>query len=340
MFYRTKRPPIIHSRTINKRKRESLNRQLEKVPELWKNRFIKDQWQLVVTDKMPEEYGGAFIQYYAIGNDKQIWLNVSIPTLLDNIILKAIACYVYMEYANINNSYIFSQIVKESKKEIQLFMAFRGVLQYDELQIFVEMFSFVIETNGKYTNQKLSSLYYYLKKWVNGEVFNENYYQLPDYIEIGRDVINEQIENVKDAFLMLPIRLQRRFINDRWKIRISHEQIGGKSTYGLCSSIEGKIFIRSSTPNIRKTIWHEFGHYLDYKEFLISRRKTFRNLYQFEKERLKKFYKSEQDFTYAISSEEEYFAEIFAAYIDDSDLISKFVPKSVQFIREIIQKWS
>ena len=40
MFYRTKRPPIIHSRTINKRKRESLNRQLEKVPELWKNRFI------------------------------------------------------------------------------------------------------------------------------------------------------------------------------------------------------------------------------------------------------------------------------------------------------------
>ena len=58
------------------------------------------------------------------------------------------------------------------------------------------------------------------------------------------------------------------------------------------------------------------------------------------KERLKKFYKSEQDFTYAISSEGEYFAEIFAAYINDSDLISKFVPQSVQFIRHTIQKWS
>lgn len=340
MFNSSKRAPILHSKTLNKRRIESLNKQLGKVPVFWKKRFIEDMWQLIITDNMPEECGGAFVQYFANGNDKKIWINISIPTVLDNIIWKAMACYVYIEYANLQNSKTFNRIIKDKENEIRLFMTFREVFHYDEIQIFSEMFSFVIETEGNYTSKKLSSLYLYLKKWVTGEIFNENIFQLPNYIEIGRDVINDQVESVKDAFLMLPIKLQRRFINDRWKIRISHEEIEGNSIYGLCSSFNKKIIIRSSAPDIKKTTLHEFGHYLDYKENFASNKNYFEKVCFSEKMRLVNFYKLEKEFYYAISSKEEYFAEIFAFYIINADNLNAYVPESTQFIRRIIKKWS
>lgn len=340
MFNSSERAPILHSKTISKRKIESLNIQLEKVPVFWKKRFMKDKWQLIITDKMPEECGGAFAQYFASGSDKKIWINIAIPTVLDNIIWKAMACYIYMEYANAKNSNMFNQIMKNRENEIRLFMIFRGVLKYNELQIFVEMFSFVIETDGNYTNKKLSPLYFYIKKWVTGEVFNEDISQVPSYIEIGLDVVNEQVESVKEAFLMLPLKLQRKFISDGWKIRISHEKLNGDSIYGLCSSFDRKIIIRSSAPNIKKTTWHEFGHYLDYKEYFASHSFFFKKVYHSEKMKLKDLYEFEEGFNYAISSEEEYFAEIFAYYINNSNEISILVPESTQFIRKIVRKWS
>lgn len=339
MFKNSERSPIVHSKTINKRKIESLNKQLERVPNIWKERFKKDKWQLVITDKMPQKCGGALIQYYADGSEKQIWINVAIPTIAENIIYKAIACYVYMEYGNVKYSGTFNQIYKEKEKEIRIFMTFRGMLQYDEFQAFVEMFSFVIETDGNNAVKKLSSLYLYLKKWVNGDIFNVNYSQIPNYIEIGKDVLEEQLEGVKMAFLMLPTRLQESFVKKRWKIRISNEKIIRNSTCGLCSSYDKKIYIKSSAPDIRITTWHEFGHFLDYQERLISNRLFFKRVFHAEKENLKGFYKEKSDYDYAVSSPEEYFAELFANYLNDRNLLSSFVPKSVRIMEEIINNW-
>lgn len=339
MVKNSTRSPLLYSKTISKRKIEDLNRQLVKVPSIWKQRFKKDMWQLVITDKMPQEYGGAFAQYYVDGSEKQIWINVSIPTITNNVIFKAFGCYVYLEYANERYSETFSNICKEKEKDIRLFTTIRGMLVYDEFRLFVEMFSFVIETDGNNIVKNLSSIYLYIKRWVTGDVFNLNYSQIPNYIEIGKGVIDEQLEGVKKSFLILPARLKQDFVERNWKIRLSNEKIIGNTTCGLCSNCDRKIYIKSSAPDVRLTTWHEFGHYLDYRERLISESFAFTGYFFMEKENLKEFYKEKSDYDYAISCCEEYFAELFANYINDKNRLCKFVPKSVQMMEKIINNW-
>ena len=54
----TKRSPLLRSNTISKREVDAIIAQLKNIPSFWKKKFIQDDWQLVVTDKMPQEFGG------------------------------------------------------------------------------------------------------------------------------------------------------------------------------------------------------------------------------------------------------------------------------------------
>lgn len=336
--------PILHSKSISKQEIYSLNRQLEKIPTIWKNRFMKDKWQLIITDKMAEEHGGAFGQYFADGSNKQIWLNVAIPTIYDNIIYKAFACYAYMEYGNIKQWNSFKEICKENEYELKIFLTLRGLFQYDEMLTFVEVFSYVIETDFGMNNTRITSLYNYLKKWVTGEIFSVDLSKVPNYMDIGRDVLNEQVEDVTLAFNMLPNGLKHDFIRNGWRIYLSNEKIvGGKiiqiSTYGLCSSLERKIFLRSSSPKLRITTWHEFGHYLDYREGFASGKFGFKTVYFSERNYLRNIYDTDFEFDYAVSNTEEYFAELFANYMKDSESLKLVAPRSSETMKKIITRW-
>lgn len=343
MFYNYNIDNIIYIDTknkINRRKYENFKKQFECIPSFWQKRFISDNWQIVVTDKMVEKNGELFWQCFVNNKQKKIWINIGIPSLIENEIFKAIACYVYMEYGNIGKSNTFVQILKKEENAINQFMKFRGIVEYEGVQVFVEMFSFIIETNGNYSNKKLFYIYNYMKKWVNGEIFNLQYFEIPNYIEIGEDVVNEQIEEIKIAFLMLPNKLQQKFKIDNWKINISNKDLSNKKFLsGLCSSYDKKIFIKSSTPDIKKVTWHEFGHYLDFIENFPSNSILFQIDFYAEKNNLRKIYDNEENYNYAISSTAEYFAEIFANYINDSMVIRTIVPKSVKELEKIIKKW-
>ncbi len=330
---------ILYANTISKRKIQALNKQLEEIPVFWKERFLEDNWKIIITNQMPEEFGGRLTKYYADTSQSKIWLNVSTPSMVDNDMFIAIACYAYMEYGNLENSNTFNYICQKEQKPIKLFMAFRGVPNYDAFEVFIEFFSFVIETDGNYNAKSLSLVYNYIKKWVNGEIFNINYSDIPYYIEIGKNVLKDQIEQVEKALYALPTKLLEKFKKDKWKIYLSNEKLSDDLAHGFCSSDKKIIYVKSSSPDVYMIVWHEFGHYLDYQEYFASKRFFFKLAYNSEKAKLKQLYKYTEEYNYAISSTEEYFAEIFAHYLNDSATLGILAPRSMQQLEKIVRKW-
>lgn len=335
----TKRSPLLRSNTISKRKVDAIITQLKNIPSFWKKKFIQDDWQLVLTDKMPQEFGGILGKFYADGNERQMWLNVGTLDIHSNIIYVAFAYYVSMEYAQIKESSTFTQLINRNERKLKLFLRFRGNISSTQDAIFAELFSFVIETNGNNSISQIDESYQYVKKWVYGQIFDRNIIYIPNYIEVGVDVIDEQIEMTDKAFKSLPQKLQQRFLKEGWKIRISNEKLLKDSTYGLCSSFDSKIFIRSSSPELSKTVWHEFGHYLDSKEFFISHRRTFTSAYKKERMAVKSLYDSTEEYNYGISNSVEYFADIFAFYMAKPNVLQIYAPESYNVINSVVRKW-
>ena len=120
----TKRSPLLRSNTISKRKVDAIITQLKIIPSFWKKKFIEDDWQLVLTDKMPQEFGGILGKFYADGNERQMWLNVGILDIHSNIIYIAFAYYVSMEYAQIKESSTFTQLINRNERELKLYLRF------------------------------------------------------------------------------------------------------------------------------------------------------------------------------------------------------------------------
>lgn len=335
----TKRSPLLRSNTISKRKVDEIIVQLKTIPNFWKKKFIQDDWQLVITDKMPQEFGGILGKFYADGGKRQMWLNVGTFDVHSNIIYIAFAYYVNMEYAQIKESTTFAELVNWNERELKLFLRFRGNISLTKDAIFAELFSLVIETNGKNSLSKIDESYQYVKKWVYGQIFDRNLAYIPNYIEVGVDVIDEQIEMTDKAFKSLPQRLQQRFLKERWKIRISNEKLSKDSIYGLCSSFDNKIFIRSSSPELSKTIWHEFGHYLDSKEHFISHKISFTTVYKKERMAIRSLYDNNEEFEYVISNSVEYFADIFALYMTNPEVLQKCALESYNVINDVVKRW-
>lgn len=334
-----KRSPLLRSNTISNKKIEEIINQLNRVPNFWKKRLVQDNWQIILTDKMPQEFGGILGKFYVDGNEKQMWLNVGTIDIYSNIIYIAFAYYIVMEYCPIGDDSVFDEIIKRNEREITLFLGFRGKISTKKDTIFAELFSFVIETNGNVSIAKIDEPYQYVKKWVYGQIFERNISYIPSYIEIGTGVIDEQIDIINNAFKKLPQRLQNQFLKENWKIRISNEILIKNYTYGLCSTMDRKIFVRSSTPDLSKTLWHECGHYLDIKEFFASNR-SFKRIYNKEKNLIKILYESNEEFEYAISDNHEYFAEIFALFMKDPNMLKKNAFDSYRFMQNTISRWT
>jgi len=330
---------ILHSSTISNAKLNSIKKQLVAVPKFWRERFIADRWQMVLTDKMPEEYGGPLTQYYYDTAEKKIWINVDIPILFNNIIYKGFACYVSGQYGDVSQYPKFLEKIEQENKELNVFMFLRGILGYTKLQLFIEIFSYVIETKGKNPNFKINYTYQYVKKWVSGDIFKRGNINAPSFFKIGQDVIDEQISLVISSYDNLPAKLCKAFVNDRWKIYLSNEKIDASSVSGLCSYGDRCIKIRASSSDIVKTTYHEFGHYLDFKEKFFSEQKFFTRIFFEEKEDFHKVIKNESSYKYSVSGIEEYFAELFAYFMKNRNLVRNCVPKSYETMHKIVNKW-
>lgn len=333
-----KRANILNSKTISESRLNSLIEQLKRIPPFWKKRFCHDDWQIILTDKMPEEYGGNLTRFFADSREKKIWLNVVAPDVFSNIIYIAFALYIILEYFQIKESMIFTGLANKTKSGISNFMQYRGNNSLALEQIFVEIFALVIETDGKNPFTTIDELYRYIANWVNGDIFTRNIY-IPKFIEIGIDVTDEQIQVVYKTFQNLPQKLQQRFLDRNWKIKISKEKILQDDIRGCCSSFDKQILIRSSSIELQKTVWHEFGHYLDFEEGLISSKFSFKTIFYAEKNFFNKLYANNELFRYGTSDSKEYFAEVFCNYMANPLALKNCAYQSFKFIDDILKKW-
>lgn len=334
----TNSEPILRSATISKNRLDSLKKQLKKVPHFWRKRFVQNKWQMILTDKMPNEYGGMFGRIFVNPSKKQIWLNVAVLDVFSNIIYVSFAYYIIMEYISLEDSATYTKLVNKNKQAITIFMTSRGNTSVTLDSIFAEIFAFVIETDGKNQFTPIDEIYQYVKKWVDGSIFNRNI-SVPRYIEIGIDVFDEQIEIIDNVFKNLPSKLQLMFLIKSWKLKVSHEKITKDNVYGLCSSLDKRIFIRSSARDLERIVLHEFGHYLDMEEGLLSNRPVFKTIFLQEGHLVKKLYSNDEEFKYGTSNSEEYFADIFWYYMTNSFELKDCAVQSFKFINELVKRW-
>lgn len=338
MYKRKKYIPIIYSNEMEMHEINELNYQFEMIPLFWRKRFLEDGWQFDITKKKQGKISG--IEYYMDNIEKKIRISFLNSVDYNYIIFRTFAFYIYMEYGNFSQYSFFKKIYIENKDIINRFMISRKLQSSKSDIIFAEMFSYIIENcDVQYKN---TSLYWYVNMWLSGKIFNRNIINIPDFIEFESWVIDEQIKCTILAFNKLPVKIKQNFLKDEWKIHISDRKIievKSDSIDGLCSSFYKKIFIRSSSSDIRRTLFHEFGHYIDFKENNISETDLVYKSFINEKVYFKRMYCNKQMYNYAVSSVEEYFAELFVNYFMHRDKLRCVVPRSFDIFDKILKKW-
>ena len=102
------------------------------------------------------------------------------------------------------------------------------------------------------------------EKIVNGE----NYV---DIAEADGNVSQEAIDKANDALNLLPETMLERFRADGWNFFVTNQDINKKYYPGLYGKIYSVvdfdnhcIFIQNGCKEIKGTVLHEFGRYLDY----------------------------------------------------------------------------
>lgn len=95
------------------------------------------------------------------------------------------------------------------------------------------------------------------------------------------------------------------------------------------------IMIKDNAGLARYTVFHEFGHLLDYRQLMIDYSSTneFKDIYEEEKENFKTVYGG---YEYAISTKEEYFASAFAEYMMNPDRLKSNTPRTYNYIEKCL----
>lgn len=104
----------------------------------------------------------------------------------------------------------------------------------------------------------------------------------------------------------------------------------GRITHGTRT-----IMIKDEAGSARNTVFHEFGHLLDYRQLMTDYSSTneFKAIYEEEKENFKTIYGG---YEYAISTNKEYFASAFAEYMMNPDRLKSNTPRTYNYIEKCL----
>lgn len=151
------------------------------------------------------------------------------------------------------------------------------------------------------------------------------------------DVKEDLIKQVQKYFDMIPENVREAFQEDEWSVFITTENIG-KKYYGANISllaltiIEDKVIYIDDRKKAVKSVVHEMGHYVDYKNNFVSESKEFNEIY---KEELSNFCKVHLTHKNNVSTATEYFAEVYLVAITDPERVQVNCPKSFGFIMSV-----
>ena len=144
----------------------------------------------------------------------------------------------------------------------------------------------------------------------------------------------DRAKQVSDAFNKVP-----------YSIRFGFEHLGYTVDLGYYNTdwaglfTSSKIHINNNTAmNVQKVILHELGHFVDYSCYGDSDSDRFVSAYNSEKYNIKPMYAS--NYSYFVNDRSEYYAECFAQYCYDRNLLNSTCPKTLSAINSDVNSLS
>ena len=136
-------------------------------------------------------------------------------------------------------------------------------------------------------------------------------------IKIDGNVSDNIVNYAYNYWYLIPENIRNDFKNQGWTIILTDKSLS--QDFGTNYNISGVTIIEDKTVKIcgnqsciRYALVHEIGHYIDYRSGFVSRQETFKRLYEENGDKLLEY---NDNYTKASYSEEEYFAELYRAYI-------------------------
>ena len=319
--------------------REALKKQFNNIPQHWFKRMSRYNWKIVVVDELIDAEDGTPLIFNVAYDEMTIYLNSSSTDALRNGVYKAIAGYIIAQHMTFDDSFVLQVLVDENYDKMEKFFRKRNVSHSKDPSIlFIELFSFAIETKGKNPFTEIDTIYEYVNKWVTGDIFIRNLKHIPEYISVGNDVVDENIFKAIKCFSELPQNVQNVFVGSGWKIRVSSEYpTGSPNCEGYCDPNVKKIFIKAATDEFKSSLWHEVGHFIDFQCDYPSESSEFAEIFKKEKGYLMRENNTYEFYKYCTMNEKEYFAESFANYMNDSYKLQMVAPGTFGIIDRIVR---
>lgn len=153
-------------------------------------------------------------------------------------------------------------------------------------------------------------------------------------------VKSSELTTLKNNLNKIPLSLLKEFNNQKFSVVITTKDVKSYYNYSFSGTMTGlfdpmaqKIYISSKESHINNSIIHEFGHALDLilgEDNYISLSKEWSTIYKAE-------YKTASS-SYYQANAQEYFADAFKRYINDSKSLKSKSPKTYNFIDSAIKK--
>lgn len=150
---------------------------------------------------------------------------------------------------------------------------------------------------------------------------------------------------IKDYFALIPEKLLKKFNNSGWEITITTKDIAskyynGKSNASMCGLTlpdTRHIVYEADSSKFRRSILHEFAHYLDASTGFLTDYEEWQKIYQTEKDSLV-VTSSYVDSHYKENSR-EFFAEAFQEFIINPNGVEVSSPQAFKYISDFLAEY-
>ena len=174
----------------------------------------------------------------------------------------------------------------------------------------------------------------------SGVSYEEN--SLSEILEIEGNVDSSIAEYANIYYASIPWEVRASLEEDGWRIILTDKDL--QDNYydgdvkgrlaGLTVFSEKTIYVYASKRDIRRSLIHEVGHYVDYKNGFVSKSDKFKSVFNKEKSSLKELWKIDDHNT---SNSTEFFAEVFNKFVVYNEDCKEEVPKSYKCIKNALK---
>lgn len=162
-----------------------------------------------------------------------------------------------------------------------------------------------------------------------------------EYVSIQGVVVQEDIRNLENALDKLPNWIVESHYESGGKVFLKSDEFpnynytelgDNERVLGTFNTNTKNITILKNCDAMERTLFHEFGHYLD-NFYSITETEEFKEIFANERES----YKAKVDGNdYHISCEREYFVGAFSIYIESEKKLKKYCPNTYELINDVV----